>query len=130
MIRSFPTPARANKPARAAPIAPHPTIATREAPNFSCPSVPIPAKRICREYRSKAEILGLEDNRDAPTDITDIIEGEFRGRSALYASAPAGVRPIFDTADRWREASSGHCYRYSISRERGLRSCAIGLFHR
>src|ERR1700690_2243950 len=52
MIRMAPTPARASKEARAEPVAPHPTRATRAAASFCCPSRPIPGKSTCREYLS------------------------------------------------------------------------------
>ena len=44
-----PTPERANKEARTEPVAPHPTITTRERRSLSWPSAPISLNRICRE---------------------------------------------------------------------------------
>ena len=49
-----PTPARASREARAEPVAPHPTRATRAPASRSCPSRPIPGKSTCREYLSSS----------------------------------------------------------------------------
>src|SRR3981081_394944 len=51
MIRNVPTPARASSPASAEPVAPQPTMATRDSASLCCPCSPIPWNRICREYR-------------------------------------------------------------------------------
>src|SRR5207237_4100861 len=50
----LPTPARANREARAEPVAPHPTKTTRAMDSIRCPSGPIPAKSICLEYLSSS----------------------------------------------------------------------------
>src|SRR5258707_5324753 len=52
MMRSVPTPARASREASADPVAPQPTMATREAASFFCPSGPMPGNSTCREYLS------------------------------------------------------------------------------
>jgi len=52
MSVSVPTPARASNDAAAAPVAPQPAMATCAFARASCPSIPIPGKSICREYRS------------------------------------------------------------------------------
>src|SRR5271167_5250853 len=51
-MRKKPTPARASNDASADPVAPQPTIATRDAASCIWPSAPIGGKRIWREYRS------------------------------------------------------------------------------
>src|ERR1700676_1857337 len=45
-------PERASNEARAEPVAPHPTRATRDFESFFCPSAPISLNNTCREYRS------------------------------------------------------------------------------
>src|SRR5258708_7772067 len=51
-MQIVPTPARARRDAIAEPVAPHPTIAIREAISLRCPSAPIPGKSTCLEYLS------------------------------------------------------------------------------
>src|ERR1700716_471791 len=45
-------PERASNEARAEPVAPHPTMTTRDWDSFFCPSAPISLNNTCREYRS------------------------------------------------------------------------------
>src|SRR5690606_2136623 len=50
----LPTPAPARYSAAGAPSPPAPTISTRAASSFSCPSIPSSLSRMCRAYHSRS----------------------------------------------------------------------------
>src|ERR1700675_2079809 len=72
-MRSDPTPARASNEARAEPVAPQPTIATRPAASFRWPSAPTPPNRICREYRSSNFSFSFAFSMPCLKEVTSLL---------------------------------------------------------
>jgi hypothetical protein len=87
MILMLPTPARTRRLAAAAPIAPQPTMAAREASNRCCPCGPIPAKSIWREYFSWKELFtkgtAPAGRADTPAKLHDSANVDRAGNAAV-----------------------------------------------